>query len=125
MNNFFLMIRRPPRSTLFPYTTLFRSLATLVAMSRDFIGIATLDGRVAYLNHAAMTLVGVPSMEEACQKSILEFFADSDRQQARDAWHAALLHGGFWSGESRLRHFQTGKLIDVDLTAFQIRDDHG
>src|SRR3712207_8184756 len=26
---FFLMIRRPPRSTLFPYTTLFRSDATL------------------------------------------------------------------------------------------------
>src|SRR2546430_14418230 len=25
------MIRRPPRSTLFPYTTLFRSLALLVA----------------------------------------------------------------------------------------------
>src|SRR5947209_15374653 len=25
---FFLMIRRPPRSTLFPYTTLFRSLIT-------------------------------------------------------------------------------------------------
>src|SRR5258708_27958236 len=25
---FFLMIRRPPRSTLFPYTTLFRSLRT-------------------------------------------------------------------------------------------------
>src|SRR2546422_7051551 len=28
---FFLMIRRPPRSTLFPYTTLFRSVATLQA----------------------------------------------------------------------------------------------
>src|SRR3989442_8717156 len=26
---FFLMIRRPPRSTLFPYTTLFRSLDAL------------------------------------------------------------------------------------------------
>src|SRR5688572_32675754 len=26
---FFLMIRRPPRSTLFPYTTLFRSLRAL------------------------------------------------------------------------------------------------
>src|SRR2546430_6920943 len=25
---FFLMIRRPPRSTLFPYTTLFRSMTT-------------------------------------------------------------------------------------------------
>src|SRR5688572_31863800 len=28
---FFLMIRRPPRSTLFPYTTLFRSLGELRA----------------------------------------------------------------------------------------------
>src|SRR2546430_6021113 len=27
---FFLMIRRPPRSTLFPYTTLFRSPADLL-----------------------------------------------------------------------------------------------
>src|ERR1051325_5577290 len=26
MPSFFLMIRRPPRSTLFPYTTLFRSI---------------------------------------------------------------------------------------------------
>src|SRR3712207_8169215 len=28
MSIFFLMIRRPPRSTLFPYTTLFRSAVT-------------------------------------------------------------------------------------------------
>src|SRR5436853_6266518 len=28
---FFLMIRRPPRSTLFPYTTLFRSPSTWAA----------------------------------------------------------------------------------------------
>src|SRR5256712_2965395 len=29
---FFLMIRRPPRSTLFPYTTLFRSVAVLLVV---------------------------------------------------------------------------------------------
>src|SRR2546426_8614083 len=29
---FFLMIRRPPRSTLFPYTTLFRSALVVVAV---------------------------------------------------------------------------------------------
>src|SRR5258707_4347790 len=29
---FFLMIRRPPRSTLFPYTTLFRSVALLMPL---------------------------------------------------------------------------------------------
>src|SRR3712207_8968389 len=35
---FFLMIRRPPRSTLFPYTTLFRSAADarmIIAMRRS------------------------------------------------------------------------------------------
>src|SRR5256885_14924876 len=30
---FFLMIRRPPRSTLFPYTTLFRSVSRSVAQA--------------------------------------------------------------------------------------------
>src|SRR2546423_10148001 len=30
------MIRRPPRSTLFPYTTLFRSLRHLVAAIQDW-----------------------------------------------------------------------------------------
>src|ERR1039457_7262458 len=31
--SFFLMIRRPPRSTLFPYTTLFRSISPSLANS--------------------------------------------------------------------------------------------
>src|SRR2546421_12628547 len=33
---FFLMIRRPPRSTLFPYTTLFRSLSGLRLLNAPF-----------------------------------------------------------------------------------------
>src|SRR3712207_8544059 len=50
---FFLMIRRPPRSTLFPYTTLFRSQLQRVAReglpshrmppSADGDGVASLD----------------------------------------------------------------------------------
>src|SRR2546422_6580815 len=37
---FFLMIRRPPRSTLFPYTTLFRSLIrTFIALSQVDLGV--------------------------------------------------------------------------------------
>src|SRR2546422_7880262 len=46
------MIRRPPRSTLFPYTTLFRSLAELVTRALLRLGVraapyhARLTGRV-------------------------------------------------------------------------------
>src|SRR3712207_8049402 len=36
---FFLMIRRPPRSTLFPYTTLFRSVLALHARVSEEIGV--------------------------------------------------------------------------------------
>src|SRR5438034_3733332 len=37
---FFLMIRRPPRSTLFPYTTLFRSLSWLPSRCEIFFFLA-------------------------------------------------------------------------------------
>src|SRR2546426_12414108 len=36
---FFLMIRRPPRSTLFPYTTLFRSGAIVFLTGLNYVGV--------------------------------------------------------------------------------------
>src|SRR3712207_6911688 len=53
---FFLMIRRPPRSTLFPYTTLFRSFPTvgqitetitLVGQVNSTVGTGTLTNTVS------------------------------------------------------------------------------
>src|SRR2546430_8972472 len=44
------MIRRPPRSTLFPYTTLFRSVATEHAVSHDItVGIVGVAGCVEHV----------------------------------------------------------------------------
>src|SRR5437660_3557739 len=48
---FFIMIRRPPRSTLFPYTTLFRS--------ERGIGLATIAQEV---RHAPHNLLGVANL---------------------------------------------------------------
>src|SRR2546427_12949057 len=41
------MIRRPPRSTLFPYTTLFRSLSTRVKMAEtsNIYALVVADGK--------------------------------------------------------------------------------
>src|SRR2546427_8526660 len=46
---FFLMIRRPPRSTLFPYTTLFRS---------QLIG----DGNMEFLQQSTISKQHVPAV---------------------------------------------------------------
>src|SRR2546422_3680660 len=43
---FFLMIRRPPRSTLFPYTTLFRSWKRYATKSVDPRQPVIIEGRV-------------------------------------------------------------------------------
>src|SRR3712207_7844876 len=50
---FFLMIRRPPRSTLFPYTTLFRSAPQGHAAGRDRLQADHADRRVVSDAHAA------------------------------------------------------------------------
>src|SRR4030066_1429381 len=47
---FFLMIRRPPRSTLFPYTTLFRSLQVFKLRPDVQVLLFLLDPP-AYLSH--------------------------------------------------------------------------
>src|SRR3712207_8175859 len=60
---FFLMIRRPPRSTLFPYTTLFRSLVVALRMLAETPGTDTRDAierALAKIEHAAGDLAGAP-----------------------------------------------------------------
>src|SRR2546428_9336591 len=42
---FFLMIRRPPRSTLFPYTTLFRSVQRAVDAHRGLVLVDSTPGQ--------------------------------------------------------------------------------
>src|SRR5258707_5455325 len=54
---FFLMIRRPPRSTLFPYTTLFRSL--------DHVGVIVndLEAAVAFFVDLGLERAGAGTVE--------------------------------------------------------------
>jgi PAS domain S-box-containing protein len=102
-----------------------RKLVSLVEMSRDFVGILTVAGGVSYLNNAALDLVGLGSLEAAHGRTFFDFFPPSHLPQARETLFPALRTDGFWQEETRLRHFASGAAIDVELTAFLVRDAHG
>src|SRR3712207_7633277 len=70
MRFFFLMIRRPPRSTLFPYTTLFRS----PGRPRDILGLKALAITAQRAFHNARpagvkVLAGAPVLEKGMVES--------------------------------------------------------
>src|SRR2546427_12481654 len=70
---FFLMIRRPPRSTLFPYTTLFRSLGPMFAPNGEIFDEETFRG-----------LMEIPEMK-GMKHSSLDRLLELDRLALRDA----------------------------------------
>src|ERR1019366_314131 len=61
---FFLMIRRPPRSTLFPYTTLFRSLKAMLAQFPFHIRGFHSDNGSEYINHMVAELLNKLLIEQ-------------------------------------------------------------
>src|SRR3712207_8720062 len=91
---FFLMIRRPPRSTLFPYTTLFRSRGILARQS----------GRPAASIGPASDLaldLGLDSLGRVELAVLLEeelgcYLADEDRKSTRlNSSHANISYAVF------------------------------
>src|SRR3712207_9351656 len=84
---FFLMIRRPPRSTLFPYTTLFRSAHPAVALAADA------DRRLkSWLNEFGLT----PASRSRVSASTEPDSNPLDRKSTRlNSSHANISYAGF------------------------------
>ena len=102
-----------------------RKLATIVEYSRDCMGIATLDGRVVYLNDAGQQLLGVDSLLGEVERMIMHFFPEEDAELITGTLLTALSNDGYWTGEVRFKNLRTAELIDAELTTFLIRDQQG
>src|SRR5258707_4592328 len=81
---FFLMIRRPPRSTLFPYTTLFRSLVPC--------GLLAAGGLVGY----PLSLDAPVARERLLGLIVASLLAAGDRKSTRlNSSHANISYAVF------------------------------
>jgi PAS domain S-box-containing protein len=95
---------------------------TLVENSRDFIGVADLDGNTLYINPAGRALLGIGGASAVKQMRIQRYVAQEDLQALRDTVVPALFSKGQWQGELRFRHCQTGEPIPMDCMAFLVKD---
>jgi len=94
---------------------------TTIENSRDFIGVASMDGRPLLMNQASLDLVGLSSLEEARTKHITDFFMAEDLDFVQQSILPALMKEGGWRSDYRFRHFVTGEPIPVDYTLFLIK----
>jgi PAS domain S-box-containing protein len=96
-------------------------LVTTIENSRDFIGVASMDGRALLLNQAGLDLVGLSSLDEARTKHITDFFMAEDLDFVQQSIQPAVMKEGSWRSDYRFRHFVTGQPIPVDYTQFLIK----
>src|SRR6266478_1647015 len=99
-----------------------RALAALVEHSSDFIAIATLEGRVFFLNPAGQRLVGIRAEEQVRATRISDYITKDDREWFEASVMPTVLREGSWQGEARFRHFHSGAAISVLQDIFIIKD---
>jgi len=102
-----------------------RMLAALVAASREFIGIADLEGKALFVNEAGRKLVGLSDLHAVQSTRIIDYFVPDDRSVVLEQVLPAVRSTGYWEGELRFRHFVTGRQIPVLYSIFPVRSSAG
>ncbi len=100
-------------------------LAALVRHSHEFIGIATLDGRVDFINDVGRELVRLGPGESASRYSISDFVHATEHERLTREIIPTVLTSGRWSGELEFRRIDDGRAIPMLVTAFRIDDLDG
>ena len=95
---------------------------TLIESSSEFIGISSLEGIPIYLNNAGQRLVGIESLEELKQKKVIDYFFLEDQAYVFEHILPIVMSQGYWEGEIRFKHFQTGEAIWVIWNLFTLKD---
>src|SRR2546430_13254831 len=101
---FFLMIRRPPRSTLFPYTTLFRSRAARSVARR----------RVSH--QALPRFAGRPALHPRGARAAA-VSAPGDRKSTRlNSSHSQISYAVFCLKKKQHLHYVVGHIVADQIT---------
>src|SRR5258707_10461974 len=91
------MIRRPPRSTLFPYTTLFRSIHDLAPDA-----LSNVTGDSNYVRVQILTPVGV--LDRAKQLGVVRIWTRDRKSTRLNSSHANISYAVFCLKKKKKQH---------------------
>ncbi|MEH2161032.1 MAG: PAS domain S-box protein [Nostoc sp.] len=98
-----------------------QKFVALVENSSDFIGISSMEAQVVYVNPAGLKMVGLSSLEAAKAKSVTDFHSPQAFAEFHQQIMPLMSQHGFWQGEFRHQHFQTGIEIPTDCSLFMVK----
>ncbi|MGF1936645.1 MAG: PAS domain-containing sensor histidine kinase [Nostoc sp. ChiQUE02] len=98
-----------------------QKFVALIENSSDFIGIASMEGQVLYVNPAGLKMLGLSSLEAAKTKLVTDFHSPEAFAEFQQQIIPLMSQHGSWQGEFRHRHFQTGIEIPTDCNMFMVK----
>src|SRR5256885_10134150 len=100
------MIRRPPRSTLFPYTTLFRSWGPSTLFDQQIAaGIMWLTGDLLFIGAMAAIMFGWMRHEER-QTARSERMAEDRKSTRLNSSHLVISYAVFCLKKKNMKYYQ-------------------
>src|SRR2546425_6971844 len=98
------MIRRPPRSTLFPYTTLFRSVAATAGLARGGGGCRRLGRRCRRAGDLPKRSEEHTSELQSLAYLVCRLLLEKKKKTKRDYEHSICDFTSAYEGHSRCTH---------------------
>jgi PAS domain S-box-containing protein len=99
-----------------------QKFVSLAEQSRDFIGIASLEGRFEYVNRAGRALIGLDSSSELSALGLADLAVAGLRQFMADTVIPTALTSDHWQGDVSFQNVRTGEPILMEQVVFLIRD---
>jgi PAS domain S-box-containing protein len=99
-----------------------RWFTALAQRTTDFICIASLNGRIQYVNPAGLQLLGLNTVEEALRLEVRDFVSPRSRRTLEDELWPMVLRTGRWQRELDFNHFKSGAPISFLVDCFRIDD---
>src|SRR5256886_10815708 len=117
------MIRRPPRSTLFPYTTLFRSVRSCAGLSAVWKDVLMGQTGVLVADFTLLTSLGFPDRARLCSLSSLTPVLLLDRKSTRlNSSHSQISYAVFCLKKKKRNIIQVAELISTRGRRFPLRE---